>query len=228
MTESASGDIEPSTESETAVEIDFRDRDLRGRDFSGDVLRNANFSGADLRGCRFVDTDLSAADFQGAKIGVDGDRASRLLTAGFISSLGYVFLFALFAALIEWIELVFGTEANLNDIPDVGSRNASSEEESTTDGNYTDSWLAIGGSDITPCMLVLIICILLSIVITILLIFGYVNADSINEAHIMIPGFLALASICLAVAITKAQDLAQTDFSQATLDLAQIDRSSFQ
>jgi uncharacterized protein YjbI with pentapeptide repeats len=228
MIEAESGDIESTIESETfSRETDFRDRDLRGCDFSGDTLKNANFSGADLRGCCFVDTDLSEANFQGAKIGVDGDRASRLLTAGFISALGYVFLVALFVALVELIQLEGRIDEGPSNFPS-GFGNTDSEGETTKDGNYIDSWTALRGTGITAYITVAILCFLVFVAITSFLFLGYVNADSIDEAYILIPVFLAIASVCLTIAITKVRDLSQTDFSGANLDLVQVDRSSFQ
>jgi hypothetical protein len=228
MSEAASGDIEPAIESEASSrEVDFRDRDLRGRDFSGDALRNANFSGADLRGSCFMDTDLSGANFQGAQIGVDGDRASRLLNAGFISALGYVFLVALFIALVELIQLEGRVDEGPSNFPS-GFGNIDSEGETPKDGNYINPWTALGGSGITAYITVAILCFLVFSAITSFLFLGYVNADSIDEAYILIPVFLTIASVCLTIAITKVRDLSQTDFSGVNLDLAQIERSSFQ
>jgi uncharacterized protein YjbI with pentapeptide repeats len=221
MVNSESGD------QEQVVGIDFRDRDLRGRNFSGDQLNNANFSGADLRGCRFVDADLTAANFQGAKIGVDGDRVLRLLTSGFISALGYVFLFALFAALIEWIRLEGSADGNLGDFSG-GVGNSDSEDKSTKDDNYAEPWVALRGTGITAYIVVSIMCFMLPIVTIIALKLGYDNADVTAGATAC--SFISpiLSPIYLTFAITKARVLAQTDFSRATLDLAQIDRPTFQ
>jgi uncharacterized protein YjbI with pentapeptide repeats len=221
MVRSESGD------QEQAVGIDFRDRDLRGRNFSGDQLNNANFSGADLRGCRFVDADLTAANFQGTKIGVDGDRVLRLLTSGFISALGYVFLFALFAALIEWIRLEGNADGNLSDFPG-GVGSSDSEEKSTRDDNYIDPWVALRGTGITAYIVVSIICFMLPIVTIIALNLGYDNTNVTAGATACSFISPVLFPIYITFAITKARVLAQTDFSGATLDLAQIDRPTFQ
>jgi hypothetical protein len=228
MIESASGDIEPSTEHETAVEIDFCDRDLRGRDFSGDVLKNANFSGADLRGCCFVDADLSGANFQGAQIGVDSYRVWILVISDVMSVLFYAFLFFLLEELMVWLRPGSVTAATdgISVLSSVGSIDL--EKDPATDDQHVDRWINLKGTGITAYITVGILCLLIFLAITSCLFLGYVNSDSIDEAHIIIPSFLSIASVCLTIAITKVRDLSQTDFSGANLDLVQIDRSSFQ
>jgi uncharacterized protein YjbI with pentapeptide repeats len=229
MIEAESGDIEPTIESETSSrETDFRDRDLRGRDFSGDVLKNANFSGADLRGCCFVDADLSEANFQGAKIGADGCHIWFLVTSDVMSVLFYAFLFFLLEELMVWLRPGSVTAATDGSSVLGGIGNINSEKNSTTDDQYIERWVTLRGTGITAYITVAILCSLIFAAITSCLFLGYVNADSIDEAHIIIPVSLAITSVCLAIAITKVQDLSQTDFSGANLDLAQIDRSSFQ
>ncbi len=227
MIEPVSGDIDPRSDSEASGTIDFRDRDLRGRDFSGDVLRNADFSGADLRGCRFVDADLSEDNFQGTQIGVDSDHIWRLVILDVMSVLCYALVLFLFEELIAWLRP--GTVASAADGDVLGVMgNINSEKDSTKDSQYVDRKVTLSGTAITAYVTVTILCFLLFAAIASCLFLGYINVDSIDEAHIMIPAFLAIASICFAIAITKVRNLSQTDFSGANLDLAQIDRSSCQ
>jgi uncharacterized protein YjbI with pentapeptide repeats len=229
MSEAGSGDIEPTIESEVfSREIDFCDRDLRGRDFSGDCLRNANFSGADLRGCHFVGTDLSEANFQGAKIGADGYRVWILVISDVMSVLFYTFLFFLLEELMVWLRPGSVTAATDGSSVLAGVGNINSDRDSTTDDQHVDRWVNLKGTGITAYVTVGIFCLLIFLTITSCLFLGYVNSDSIDEAYILIPIFLAIASVCLTIAITKVRNLSQTDFSGANLDLAQIDRSSFQ
>jgi uncharacterized protein YjbI with pentapeptide repeats len=228
MIEAESGDIESTIESEaSSSETDFRDCDLRGRDFSGEVFRNANFSGADLRGCRFVDADLSEANFQGTQIGVDSGHIWRLVILDVMSVLCYASLLFLLEELIAWLRP--GTVTSVADGDVLGVMgNINSGKDSTTDGQYIDRQVTLRGTAITEYVTVTILCFSLFAAIAGCLFLGYVNADSIDEAHILIPVFFAIASVCLTIAITKVRDLSQTDFSGANLNLAQIDRSSFQ
>jgi Pentapeptide repeats (8 copies) len=67
----ASDDRDPIIEAETQVGQDLRDRNLCNLKFRSANFRNADFSGADLRNCNFDGADLSGANFAAAKIGAD-------------------------------------------------------------------------------------------------------------------------------------------------------------
>jgi hypothetical protein len=206
---------EPKAAGETPIGIDYADRDLRGRDFSHESLQNANFSGADLRGCSFWNSDLSNANFQSAQIGIAPERVSSLLITGLFSALGY----SLLIGLGEWGQL-------LKDVPNL-TRGDKQEEDSLENEKYLSPWNLVAKSNIS----ILLICTLPTGLMTFfgcaLLFLGYVSADSIGEAYTIIASCLVMASGCLALAISQAQDLAKTDFSGAKLDFAQIDRSAF-
>jgi uncharacterized protein YjbI with pentapeptide repeats len=225
MVNAASDDLDPIVEVETKISLDFRDRDLRDRDFSGESLQNADFSGADLRGCNFYDADLSAANFESAQIGFDPNRVHALLFNGSVSALGYLLVMGLLGELLAFLSGPSHTLPSI-DIPNVcgeSSRDRALAEEP----KYVDQWKLLGRSEITVLLMLATLCGLMVIFGTVFLLLGHVATDSIGAAHNIILSCLAIAVGALVVATRQARELAQTDFSEADLDGAKIDRVTF-
>jgi uncharacterized protein YjbI with pentapeptide repeats len=219
MVNVASDDRDPTIEAEPSIGINFCDQDLRGRDFSYESLQNADFSGADLRGCNFYNADLSGANFELASIGFDPKIANTLLFNGSVSALGYLFVIGLLGELMA----VFMGPIDVSTV-DGGS---SSDDGLAKAPKYVDEWKLLGRSEITLLLMCAILCGLIVIFGTGLLIFGYLTPDSVDKAHKVILGFLAIVPVGVILAIRQARDVTYTDFSEADLAGAKIDRTTF-
>jgi uncharacterized protein YjbI with pentapeptide repeats len=211
-----------SGDQEQAVGINFRDRDLRGRNFSGESLCNADFSGADLRGCRLVATDLSGAIFRSAVMGAELVEVFKVVVFG-----GFIILrFQLYVAIRVLVEteigflfviagLIFGVDKLLLKL------DALIERENQKCLNFMNY-------SIVEFMLACFVCFAISA-------FGvwFLTTENIAEASVKylyfwILGWWTVALGCLVGVVIGARNMVRTDLSGACLDLAQIDRPTFQ
>jgi hypothetical protein len=229
MVNAASDDRNPGVEAEASIEMDFRDRDLRGHNFSNKSLRNADFSGANLRNCKFQDTDLTSSNFQRATIGGDIREGFSLVFLGswvVLKSFFLIFTLALMESgsgllVIVLLPLIFfglDPEKILSKLGDLFEASPEDPERIEFYNRSNVSWF-----------LTLSVMSFLAAGLSYSLLKTHsISPESLWVVHTWIGGWIAMATGLLIGAVFSATKLFRTDFSGAQLDLAQIDRATFQ
>ncbi len=205
MVNAASDDRDSMVEAKGAIGMSFHNRDLRGYDLSNQSFQNIDFSEADLRGCKLTNADLSGANFQGAILGIDDAQVFERSIRGFFSGIA-VLLF-----LILWIGNGFGA------MGDSDEAKADEKQQSDSEG---DTKLLFGGL----MLWVGFIAIGLGVYV---LIKRNLASSLINYVYGWMGFWSVVSVISLIVIIVSAMDLAKTDFSNAVLDGAKMNRAAF-
>jgi uncharacterized protein YjbI with pentapeptide repeats len=228
MVEAASDDRAPMVETEVS-RIDWRDRDLRGRDFSNESLKNADFSGADLRNCKFQNTDLTGSNFQGATIGSDIREGFSFVFLGswvVLKSFLLIFTLALMESgsgllVIVLLPLIFfglDPEKMLSKLGELLEASPEDQERIELYNRSNVSWF-----------LTLSVMSFLAAGLSYGLLRTHnISTESLWVVYTWIGGWTAMAIGLLIGAVFSATKLFRTDFSGAQLDFAQIDRATFQ
>ncbi|MFM2431942.1 MAG: hypothetical protein RLZZ511_3155 [Cyanobacteriota bacterium] len=208
MVNAASEDLDPMVETEAPIEINFHNRDLRGRDFSNGSWQNIDFSKADLRGCKLKNADLSGANFKGATFGIDDAQVFELLIQGFFNA-----LVGLIYAML-WILMWFNG----------GQSDEFSDDSAETDNPKSDSTTITNVDLIGFILWVGFVGIGLGIYI-----FRSRHLTSLltNCVYGWIGFWTIISGVSVIAMIVAAIDLAKTDFDSAILDGTKMDRRSF-
>jgi uncharacterized protein YjbI with pentapeptide repeats len=207
MVNAASDDRDPIVEAEAQVGQDLRDRNLCNLKFCNANFHNADFSGADLRNCNFDGADLSGANFAAAKIGADPWMVCKLIWEA--------------VCVILWAPITIYFFITTSMSPDGSSASDTSDFGERPSTKLMDQ-VSGSGKVLFWCFVSLLIagCAIYMLWLT------AVSPDWRLPVALWIAGCSTLLFV-MGVAIYTAKALLRTNFSNANLAGAKIDRATF-